>query len=211
MIRFQVMKPTPNFRQRQRGDEQTGRILPIAPRHKSRIGPRFFRLADRIRVEDEIHSWNGRTRSSGIRGGSQSVVSRMESSHAFNRASRRRAVILCFAVWERCFKVVSSAFRASNQPNNSRACRAESFFTFLTATSTALINCRLYAGSMSVKRARIPLLPPPILRESGIRAHKGRSSFSKAPSDSPPRAWCGCWCRERPNCHRWQKCFAVRG
>src|ERR1700740_494942 len=37
---------------------------------------------DRIRVEHEVHQWKGLTKSSGIRGGSQSVVKPPEYSQA---------------------------------------------------------------------------------------------------------------------------------
>jgi hypothetical protein len=48
-------------------------------------------FADRVRVEHEVHNRNGFTRSSGIRGGSQSVVPRTESCQAFSFFMATRA------------------------------------------------------------------------------------------------------------------------
>ena len=95
--------------------------------------------AYRVRVEHEVHSRTGLTRSSGIRGGCQSVVPRTDSCHALSFCMERRAVVLRRDVRAGCFKEVPLGCRAVSQPNNSRAWRADNFLTFLTASSTALI------------------------------------------------------------------------
>lgn len=102
-------------------------------------------LADDIRVEHEIHRRNASTltNSSGIRGISQSVVPRTESSHALSCFMRWRGVPLRHQGWERRFADAPFAGRASSQPNNSRAWGADNFLTFLTASSTALMRHKL--------------------------------------------------------------------
>src|ERR1039458_8900270 len=141
MVRRQTVKAAPHFRQRDGGDEKLCRVLDIMPRHETGIGQRFVGFADRVGVQHEVQNWKGLTKSSGIRGGSQSVVRRTESCHASSFFMRRRAAALrrvgrgVFAMPFGC--------RASSQPNNSLAWRADSFLTFLTAISTALILDKL--------------------------------------------------------------------
>jgi hypothetical protein len=130
----------PYFSHSNGGDEKMGRVLGIVPRGEVRIGSGFFRLADRIRVEHEVHKRTALTRSSGIRGGSQSVVKRTEFCHAFNFFIENRALGLRRVGRDDRFREVPLTGRADSQPNNSRACRSDSFLTFLTATSTALMK-----------------------------------------------------------------------
>ena len=138
MVRRQTVKAAPHFGQRDGGNEKLCRVLNIMPRHETGIGPRLLRLADRIGVQHEVQNRKGLNESSsGIRGGSQSVVKRIASCHALSFFMRRCAAALR--------RVVRGAFampfgcRASSQPNNSLAWRADSFLTFLTAISTALM------------------------------------------------------------------------
>jgi hypothetical protein len=74
----------PHFGYRNGGDKKMGRVLSIVPGDEAGIRARFFSFADRIRVEHEVHRRTDLTRSSGIRGGSQSVVKRTEFCHAFS-------------------------------------------------------------------------------------------------------------------------------
>ena len=87
------MEALPHFRKRDGGHKEMSGILGITPGDESGIGPGLFRLAYGVRVEHEIHSRDGLTKSSGMRGGSHSVVSRTAFSHAFNFSSRCRAVV----------------------------------------------------------------------------------------------------------------------
>jgi len=138
----------PHFGQRDGGDEKMGRVLGVQPVEQSGIGPRLSCFADRIRVEHEVHSRTGLTRSSGIRGGSQSVVPRTESCHALSFCMERRAVVLRHDVRAGCFGEVPLGCRAVSQPNNSRAWPADSFLTFLTASSTVLMHDTLAVKSV---------------------------------------------------------------
>ena len=142
------MKAMPHFGQRDGGDEKMGRVLGVQPVEQSGIGPRLSCFADRIRVEHEVHSRTGLTRSSGIRGGSQSVVPRTESCHALSFCMERRAVVLRHDVRAGCFGEVPLGCRAVSQPNNSRAWPADSFLTFLTASSTVLMHDTLAVKSV---------------------------------------------------------------
>jgi len=137
------MKTVPDLPYRDRGDKKVGRVLGVKPTDKTGIGARLFRFADRIRVQHEVHNRNGLTKSSGMRGGSQSVVSRTESCQAFNFFIRWRAVPLRHQGRGRRSAAVPLARRPSSQSNNSRAWGADSFLTFLTASSTALMPCTL--------------------------------------------------------------------
>jgi hypothetical protein len=113
-------------------------------------------FADGIRVEHEIHRRNASTltNSSGIRGISQLVVPRTESSHALSFFMRWRAVPLRHQGWvRRVFTAVPLACRASSQPNNCRAWEADNFLTFLTACSTALMRHKL-PGETGRRQAR---------------------------------------------------------
>ena len=87
-----------------------------------------------------------------MRGGCQSVVKRTESCHALSFCMERRAVVLRRDVRDGCFGQVPFACRAASQPNNSRAWRADSFLTFLTASSTVLMGDRLARRSAWGKR-----------------------------------------------------------
>jgi hypothetical protein len=102
MFRSQAVKSTPHFGQHDCGEEKVGGVLRITPRHQSGIGPRFPRFADGVGVEDEVQSRKGLAKSSGIRGGSQSVVPRTESCHALSFCMERRTLALCRAVREGC-------------------------------------------------------------------------------------------------------------
>jgi len=84
VVWFQVVKALPNLGQGDGRDKKMSSVLSVTPSDIAGVGTRFLRFADGVRVEHEIHSRNGLTKSSGIRGGSQSVVSRTESSHAFS-------------------------------------------------------------------------------------------------------------------------------
>jgi hypothetical protein len=93
----------------------------ILDKGSSRDCSRLLRFAQRIRVQHKVQNRNGLTKSSGIRGGSQSVVSRTESCQAFNFFMRWRGVPWRHQGWQRFFAGFPFACRASSQPNNSRA------------------------------------------------------------------------------------------
>ena len=137
MIRRQRMEAPPYFGQSDGADKKPCWVLNPIPSHESVIGQRFFGFADRIGIQHEVQNWKGSTKSSGIRGGSQSVVRRTESCHASSFFMRRRAATLRRAV--RDALATPGDGRASNQPSNSLAWRADSFLTFITASSTALM------------------------------------------------------------------------
>ena len=71
--------------------------------------------------QHEVQNWKDLTKSSGIRGGCQSVVRRTESCHANSFCMERRAEVLCRAVRGECFKAVPFGCWAFSQPNNSLA------------------------------------------------------------------------------------------
>ena len=133
------MKTVPYFGHSHSGDKKAGGILGIKPGKKASIGSWFLRLADRVRVEHEVHDRTGLTRSSGIRGGCQSVVNRIESCHALSFCMERRASAFRRLARAGRFKEVPLRWCAVSHPNNSRACRSDSLLTFLTASSTLLI------------------------------------------------------------------------
>ena len=112
--------------------------------------------SDGVRVQNEIHSRNGLTKSSGILGGSQSVVNRIESSHALSFCMERRAVALRRDLRGGFFKEVPFGWRAVSQPNSSRAWLADSFLTFFTASSTALMPDTLAGKSVWSKQVLCP-------------------------------------------------------
>src|SRR5437879_12433675 len=114
-------------------------ILGVQPIEHSGIGPWLSRLADRVRVQHEVHRPTTLTRSSGIRGGCQSVVPRTELCHAFSLCMDWRAVLLRRDLRGGRFRVVPFGCRASSQLNNSRVWRGDNFLTFLKAISTALM------------------------------------------------------------------------
>jgi hypothetical protein len=76
----------------------------------------------------------------------------------------RRAVVLRRDVRAGCFKAVPFRSRAVSQPNNSRAWCADSFFTFLTASSTVLMLDTL-AGKLFCSK------PVCVRRNSQLRLH----------------------------------------
>lgn len=142
MLRRQTVKAVPRFRQGDCGDEQMRRVLGKQPMKQAGMRPRFPRFADGIRVEHEIHRRTILTKSSGMRAGSQFVVPRTESCHAFNFRIRRTLAVRPFADDVRRRGAIPFVCRRSSQPNNSRACRTDSFLTFLTICSTALTQKR---------------------------------------------------------------------
>jgi hypothetical protein len=128
------------------------RVLCVHPEEQPGIGSRLSRFADRVRVQHEVHSRTGCTKSSGILGGCQSVVPRTESCHALSFCMERRAVVLRREVRGGCFREVPLVRRILSQPNNSRAWPADGFLTFLTASSTALMQDTLNRISARSKR-----------------------------------------------------------
>jgi hypothetical protein len=112
----------------------------------------------RIRVQHEIHSRIGLTRSSGIRGGSQSVIKRIESYHAINSRIERRALAFRGEARDGFLGAFPFGFCLANQVNNSRACRLVSFLTFRTASSTALMMTTLRKKLLRSKRRQKLLL-----------------------------------------------------
>jgi hypothetical protein len=132
------MKTVPHFRQCNTGNKKMGGVLGIMPCDQARIGSWFLSLANRVRVEHEIHKWMGLAMSFGIRGGSQSVVKRIESCHALSLCMEWRALLLGRDGRADFFKKAPFGWCLASQPNNSRAWRADSFLTFLTASSTVL-------------------------------------------------------------------------
>ena len=95
-----------------------------------------------------------------MRGGCQSVVKRTESCHALSFCMERRAVVLRRNVREGCFREVPFACRAASQPNNSRAWRADSFLTFLTASSTVLMGGQV-SQEIGLEQARFAFIGQP--------------------------------------------------
>src|SRR5439155_2579563 len=64
---------------------------------------------------------------------------RIESCQALSSFMERRTELLRRDARDGWFRIVPFACRAFSQLNNSRAWRADSFLTFLTASSTALM------------------------------------------------------------------------
>lgn len=150
------MEAMPYFAQGNGGDEKASGVLSIHPRKIIGAGTRLSQLANSIRVQHEIHSRKGFTRSSGIRGGSQSVVPRTESCHSLNFCFLR-ANALGRDLRRGRTEALPLPWRSANQPNNSRAWGADNFLTFLTASSTALIRHKLprkLAGGKRVLRSK---------------------------------------------------------
>src|SRR6266702_1997683 len=85
------MKAVPHFGQGNGRYEQMGGILHIVAPDEANVWAWFLRLTDCIRVEHEVHKWGSATRSSGIRGGSQLVVKRIESCHLLSLCIERQA------------------------------------------------------------------------------------------------------------------------
>jgi hypothetical protein len=98
----------------------------------------FGHFADGVRVEHELHREVRFTKSSGIRGGSQSVVNRIESYQDLIFFIEGR-----LAGWRRAVRRAVRAValfneRVPSQVNNSCAWLGDSFLTSLMASSTAL-------------------------------------------------------------------------
>ena len=55
MARLQAVKTIPYFRQGDGSDKKMCDILGVTPRNEAVVWPWFFRLADGIRVQHEIH------------------------------------------------------------------------------------------------------------------------------------------------------------
>lgn len=117
-----------------RGDEKIRGILSLMPRHKPRIRQWLGRFTDRVCVEHKPHSLICLIKSAGIRGGTQSVVSRTDSCHA------RNSRMVCLGRSRSPWTLLRVAPRFASQFNNWRASRGESFFTSRMAVSTALIT-----------------------------------------------------------------------
>jgi hypothetical protein len=131
------MKALPGFCQSNRRDEQTGCVLARMPGDHTLIRPRLSDFTDEIRIENETYKDTRRTRSSGMRGISQSVVPRMESYHAIScwvvRADvrlRRREGIL----------IAGAPCSCSSQAKSLFACLGDRRLTSLMAISTALTS-----------------------------------------------------------------------
>jgi hypothetical protein len=137
MVGPQGMKALPGFRQSDCRNEQMGSVLAGVPFDYALIRARLSDFADEIRVEDEAHKDTRLTRSSGMRGISQSVVPRIESYHAMScwvvRADvrlRRRGRILAAGVSSNC----------CSQAKSFLACFGDKRLTSLMAISTALTS-----------------------------------------------------------------------
>jgi hypothetical protein len=137
VIGLEGMEALPGFGQSNRRDEQTGCVLARVPGDHTLIRTRLSDFTDEIRVENETHKDTRRTRSSGMRGISQSVVPRTESYHAMScwvvRAGlrlRRRARILIAGVPWSC----------SSHAKSFLACPGDKRLTSLIAISTALTS-----------------------------------------------------------------------
>jgi hypothetical protein len=137
MVGLQRMKALPRFRQGNRRNEQTGCVLARVPGDHTLIRARLSDFTDEIRVENEAHKVTRPTRSSGMRGISQSVVPRMESYQAMSccvvRADvrlRRRARTLAGGIFWNC----------SSQAKSLLACFGDKRLTSLMAISTALTS-----------------------------------------------------------------------
>jgi hypothetical protein len=79
MPRVQAIKALPHFGQCDGGNEKVCGVLGKMPIDQARVRLGFDHFADGVRVEHELHREIRFTESFGIRGGSQSVVNRMES------------------------------------------------------------------------------------------------------------------------------------
>jgi len=122
------------------------------PVDESGIGSGLPGFADGIRVQHEVHNRTGLTKSGGIRGGSQSVVPRTESSHAFNSRMEGRAFALRRDFLAGGLSEADLRDCWTSQFNNSRAWLSDSLLTFLTASSTALIVDTLFRDLVWRKR-----------------------------------------------------------
>jgi hypothetical protein len=193
MSGVQPMKALPNFRECDCSNEKACRILRVPPGNVPGIGPWFFRLAYRIRVQHEIHGRNSKdfTKSSGILGGSQSVVRRTESSHALRFFRRWRGVPFRHHARIRRLDAFPPLVCCSSQPNKSRASPADNFFTFWTASSTVLIGPILVGKPVCRKplphSASIRQLPRSEVLGKKMAAPRSplpapRSAFSALPS-----------------------------
>jgi hypothetical protein len=136
MVRRERVEALPCFRQSDRRNEQTGCVLAGVPFDDSLVRARLSNFTDEIRVENEAHKDTCRTRSSGMRGISQSVVLRMESYQAMScsmvRAARLRRRARLFAPG------VSSS--CCSQARSFLACLGDRRLTSLMAISTALTS-----------------------------------------------------------------------
>jgi|KBSMisStandDraft_5_1062788.scaffolds.fasta_scaffold159594_2 hypothetical protein len=137
MVRLQGVKALPRFGQTDRRNEQPGCILAGVPLDYPLIRARLSDFTDEIRVENEAHRDTRRTRSSGMRGISQSVVPRMRSYHDIScwlvRALvrlRRRARTLPAEGFGNC----------SSHAKSFLACFGDKRLTSLMANSTALTS-----------------------------------------------------------------------
>jgi hypothetical protein len=83
----------------------------------------------------------------------------------------RRAVVLRRDVRAGCFKEVPFGCRAVSQPNNSRAWRADSFLTFLTASSTVLMQDTLAGKLVWSKAVLCSAGRPTLLNFMGYSPH----------------------------------------
>jgi len=135
----QQMKSLPNLGQGDGGDEQMSRILDGMPAEHADIGTRFSEFADHVGVQHEVHKDTRRTESGGIRGGSQSVVPRMESYQAVSWRMVRRDLWLRRDRLTDGRRFPERVSRAS-QWSNSLAWLSDKPLTFLTASSTELIT-----------------------------------------------------------------------
>ena len=140
MSRRKAVKSLPDFGQTNCGSEEMCRVSRRNPSEKSRIGNRLSRLTDGVGVQDEIHSRTDWTRSSGIFGGSQSVVPRIESYQFRSFRTERSGVALRWGLRCGCLRAVPFDLFLFNQSKSSRACRADSFLTSRTAKSIVLIE-----------------------------------------------------------------------
>ena len=139
MARWQSVKSLPDLSQSNCGDEKMSIVLSVVPRDHPTIRPRLSDLTDEIRVQHIVHSETLWTRSGGIRGGSQSVVRRIESYQAFNSCIDWRRLRFRRATRVDDLRARESFSRSESQSSRALASRSDSPLTFLTAISTALI------------------------------------------------------------------------
>src|SRR6266850_7025337 len=137
MVGLQGMKALPRFRQSNRRNEQTGCVLTCVPGDYTLVRARLSNFTDEIRVENEAHKDTRRTRSSGMRGISQSVVPRTESYQAMSCWVVRADARLRRGARARIAGVPCSC---SIHAKSFLACFGDNRLTSLMAISTALTS-----------------------------------------------------------------------
>jgi hypothetical protein len=156
MVGLQGMKALPRFGQSNRRNEQTGCVLTCVPVDDPLVRARLSDFTDEIRVENEAHKDTRRTRSSGMRGISQSVVPRTESYQAMSCWVVRADARLRRGARARIAGVPCSC---SSHAKSFLACFGDKRLTSLMAISTALTSkicaCRCMGARFESQRSSL--------------------------------------------------------